>query len=55
MLSVYQTDVIYYGDNLLDYVAHEFGSPPLHPAGPDGVRRIAFRSDLAVGAENADL
>jgi hypothetical protein len=55
VLSVYQTDVIYYGDNLLDYVAHEFGPPPLHPAGSDGVRRIAFWSDLAEGAENADL
>jgi hypothetical protein len=28
VLSVYQTDVIYYGDDLLDYVAHEFRRPP---------------------------
>jgi hypothetical protein len=54
-LSVYQTDVIYYGDDLLDYVAHEFGSPPRHPAGPDAVRRIAFWSDLAEGAESSEL
>jgi hypothetical protein len=26
VLSVYQTDVIIYGDDLLDYVQHEFGS-----------------------------
>jgi hypothetical protein len=55
VLSVHQTDVIYYGDDLLDYVAHEFGSPPRHPAGPDAVRRIAFWSDLAEGAESSEL
>lgn len=26
VFSVYQTDVIIYGDDLLDYVQHEFGS-----------------------------
>jgi len=29
VFSVHQTDVIYYGGNLLDYVAHEFKVPPL--------------------------
>ena len=55
VFSIYQTDVIFYGDNLLDYVAHEFNAPPLHPAGPDGRRHISFWSDLADGAESADL
>ena len=55
VLSVYQTDVIYYGDNLLDYIAHEFELPPRHAAGPGGVRRISFWSDLVDGTENAEL
>jgi hypothetical protein len=53
VFSVHQTDVIYYGDNLLDYVAHEFHVPPLHPS-PDR-RHVPFWSDLAEGAENRDL
>ena len=32
VFSVHQSDVIFYGDNLLDYVAHEFRIPPLHPS-----------------------
>ena len=53
VFSVYQTDVIYYGDNLLDYVAHEFGVPPLHP-GPARTH-VPFWSDLAEGAGAGDL
>ena len=52
VFSVYQTDVIFYGDNLLDYVAHEFGVRPLHPSNRT---HVPFWSDLSFGAENADL
>jgi hypothetical protein len=55
VFSVYQTDVVYYGDNLLDYVAHEFRVPPLHPAEPGQRQRIAFWSDLAEDVDDADL
>jgi hypothetical protein len=52
IFSVHQADVIFYGDNLLDYVAHEFRVPPLHP----GARtHVPFWSDLAEGAENGDM
>lgn len=53
VFSVYQADVIYYGDDLLDYVAHEFKVPPLHPS-PDRAH-VPFWSDLAEGAESRDL
>lgn len=53
VFSVHQADVIYYGDNLLDYVAHEFKVPPLHPS-PDHAH-VPFWSDLAEGAESRDL
>lgn len=52
VFSVYQTDVIFYGDNLLDYVAHEFSVPPLNPSEPT---HVPFWSDLAKGAGNGDL
>lgn len=52
VFSVHQTDVIVYGDNLLDYVAHEFHVPPLHPANRT---RVPFWSDLAEGADTCDL
>jgi hypothetical protein len=55
VFSIYQTDVIYYGDNLLDYVAYEFKTPPLRPAAPGERPHIHFWSDLADGAESADL
>ena len=52
IFSVHQADVIFYGDNLLDYVAHEFRVSPLHP----GARtHVPFWSDLAEGAGNCDL
>jgi hypothetical protein len=50
---VYQSDVIYYGDNLLDYVAHEFKVSPLEPS--TDRPRVPFWGDLADGAENQDL
>jgi hypothetical protein len=52
VFSVEQTDVIFYGDNLLDYVAHEFRVPPLHPSDRT---HVPFWSELAEGAENRDL
>ncbi|MBT9254580.1 hypothetical protein KMZ32_03900 [Phycicoccus sp. MAQZ13P-2] len=52
VFSVHQTDVIFYGDNLLDYVAHEFKVPPLHPSARV---HVPFWSNLAEGAENGDL
>lgn len=52
VFSVHQADVIFYGDNLLDYVAHEFGVPPLHPSNRT---YVPFWSDLADGAEDRDL
>lgn len=54
VFSVHQTDVIYYGDDLADYVAHEFKLPP--PITASGPRlRVPFWSDLAEGAGNDDL
>lgn len=45
VLSVHQTDIIYYGADLLDYVKREFGW--LRPAdSPDPSRRIRFWSDI---------
>jgi len=32
VFSVYQTDVIIYGDDLLDYLQHEFGSQKMSPS-----------------------
>ena len=53
VFSAYQIDVIYYGDDLLDYVALEFKVPPRHPS-PDRAH-VPFWSDLAEGAESRDL
>ncbi|WP_286930655.1 MULTISPECIES: hypothetical protein [Aeromicrobium] len=52
VFSVYQTDVVFYGDNILDYVAHEFSVPPLQPSHRT---HVPFWSDLALGAGNHDL
>ncbi|HCB05259.1 MAG TPA: hypothetical protein DEQ43_13630 [Nocardioides bacterium] len=46
VFSVWGTDVIYYGDNLLDYVAYEFRTGPRQPT-RGGPRRVPFWSDLA--------
>lgn len=53
VFSVHQSDVIYYGDNILDYVAHEFKVSPLEPS--TDRPRIPFWADRADGAENRDL
>lgn len=52
VFSVHQADVIFYGDNLLDYVAHEFRVPPRHPSDRT---YVPFWSDLAEGAESREL
>ncbi len=44
VLSVYQSDIIYYGRDLEDYVVHEFGGGTEPVTGP--VRRIRFWSDI---------
>ena len=54
VLSVMQTDVIYYGDDLLDYVANEFKVPPGH-RGNEDPPRIRFWSDLVFGTESNDF
>lgn len=53
VFSVYQADVIYYGEDLLDYLSQEFKLPPVHPS-PRRVH-VPFWSDLAEGAGSQDL
>lgn len=53
VFSVHQADVIFYGDNLLDYVAHEFAVPPRHPSSDR--THVPFWSDLAEGADDRHL
>jgi len=55
VFSVYQTDVIFYGDDLADYVAHEYHLPEASLRDHLPPVRIPFWSDLAVGAESDDL
>lgn len=53
VLSVYQSDVAYYGRNLSEYFANEFGSPRTPPIVTE-VGRIRFWSDLAEGTVDRD-
>jgi hypothetical protein len=53
VFSVYQTDVIYYGDDLADYLDHEFGVTREWTPRPRV--RIPFWSELAEGAANEGL
>ena len=55
IFSVYQSDVVVYGDNLLDYVAHEFGAGPRVPTPEDQRPKVPFWSSLVAGAHNDDL
>lgn len=48
VLSVYQSDIIYYGRDLEDYFVQEFGGGTGPVTGP--VRRIRFWSDIIDGA-----
>jgi hypothetical protein len=45
VFSVYQTDVVYYGENLPSYVAHELEIPKRYATGIQ--RKIPFWSNLA--------
>ncbi|NHA68643.1 hypothetical protein [Phycicoccus flavus] len=54
VFSVWQTDVIYYGDDIADWSAREFGGDP-HPRTISPDRRTPFWSDLVDGAESEDL
>lgn len=53
VFSVYQTDVIYYGDDLVDWVAREFGVAVRRTAAQR--KHVPFWSNLAEGAANQDL
>jgi hypothetical protein len=47
VLSVYQTDIVYYGINMASYFANEFKFQPLEQANEtDSPRRIRFWSDI---------
>lgn len=46
VFSVYQTDVIYYGANLRDYLMREFGDLPHEDAVANVSKRIPFWTDL---------
>jgi hypothetical protein len=54
VFSVHQSDVIFYGGDLEDYVQHEFWLTGSWSAQVPAAR-VAFWSDLAQGAEDADL
>lgn len=56
VFSVYQSDVIYYGNNLSDYLAREFDPNDRAGAEPPQLpHHVAFWSDLALGADPVDL
>ena len=46
VFSVYQTDIIYYGANLVDYFHREFSKQQLHPLTYEDVRKIRFWTPL---------
>ena len=54
MFSVHQTDVVQYGSDIADWATHEFALTGAWSPRRSSVR-IAFWSDLAEGAEDADL
>ena len=54
VFSVYQTDVIYYGATILDWVENEFeGKRTIEPWPP--IIDVPFWGELAVGVESEDL
>lgn len=53
VFSVHQADVIVYGVDLLDYVAHEFLVAPLNTTRAS--THVPFWSDLSKGAEDSEL
>lgn len=46
VFSVYQTDIIYYGDNLIDYITEEFCKPAKYVMEQSNIRSIDFWSDM---------
>jgi hypothetical protein len=54
VLSVHQTDVTYYGNDLADYVAHEFRVAAVSTVAAPAIH-IPFWSDLADGVDEDDL
>jgi hypothetical protein len=46
ILSVYQTDIIYYGENLASYLMVEFGLKSYDEIDYDNIKRIPFWSDM---------
>lgn len=53
VFSVYGTDVIFYGDDLLDHVAREHHAPPRHES--PYRTYVPFWSDIATGADDDEL
>ena len=53
VFSVYGSDVIFYGDDLLDHVAREHHVPPRHES-PNRTH-VPFWSDLAMGFDDDEL
>jgi hypothetical protein len=51
--SVYGSDVIVFGDDLLDYVAREHHVPPRHES-PHRTY-VPFWSDIGMGADDTEL
>ena len=52
VLSVWQTDIIYYGSDPVSYLEHEFHLPSEHKGnGEKSARRIRFWSDIIDKAE----
>ena len=54
VFSIHQSDVIYYGDDVVHYLRREFSYFRQTPISPDP-DPIWPSSDLASGAEDADL
>lgn len=51
VFSIHQSDIIYYGENLADYLAREFGAAvPRPPSGP--FKRIRFWSEPAESSQD---
>ena len=53
VFSIHQTDVIYDGRDLAEYLARELGVPRTPPVEVEASRRVRFWSDLADGLEAA--
>ncbi|WP_421742383.1 hypothetical protein [Cellulomonas sp.] len=55
VFSIYQTDVIYYGSDLADYLERELLGRSSPVPVPDASLRVPFWSDLVDGVDPADL